>query len=208
MTPRPLAWAVAALATMGGARAAAAADLPPFACAGPFVPTATQGSLQKVFGPPNVIYRSEPAGEGTFVMATVLFPRETARRAVIEWMVHEKRRRPALVRVDVGAQWKTPEGIGLGTSLKTVERLNGRPFTLAGFGWDYEGTSLDFQGGALGGGACQLTLRFAPHAVDDAAAEALGPLLAQLTGDGAFRSDDPAMQKVDPVVYEMVLKWD
>lgn len=203
-----LAAVLVAVPAAGGWGGAQAAELPPFACAGPFVPTASQGSLQKFFGPPQVIYRSEPMGEGTFAMATVLFPRDQARRAVITWMVHEKRRRPATVRVSVGTQWKTPQGIGLGTSLKTVERINGRPFTLAGFGWDYEGTSLDFQGGALDGGPCRLILRFSPVAADDAAAQAMGPMLAALTGDGEFRSDDPGMQAVDPVVYEMVLQWD
>ena len=38
----------------------------------------------------------------------------------------------------------------LGTRLGRLTQLNGRPFTLSGFGWDYAGTVISWNGGRLG----------------------------------------------------------
>lgn len=76
---------------------------------------------------------------------------------------------------------------------------NGRAFVLSGFGWNDEGSTLDFEGGRLGRAACRLVLRFAPR----------GPLPegVDLDGDREFRSDDPAMAAADPVICEMVIMY-
>lgn len=37
------------------------------------------------------------------------------------------------------SEWKTSEGIALGTTIDILEKLNGEPFTFNAFGWDSEG---------------------------------------------------------------------
>lgn len=37
------------------------------------------------------------------------------------------------------SDWKTSEGIALGTTIDVLEKLNEGPFTFNAFGWDYEG---------------------------------------------------------------------
>jgi hypothetical protein len=47
--------------------------------------------------------------------------------------------------------WRTTYGITLGTTLLELERINRKPFRLAGFDWDYSGTVLSWNSGVLEG---------------------------------------------------------
>ena len=56
-------------------------------------------------------------------------------------------------------------GISLGTSLRELERANGGPFRLVGFGSDVQGTILPWQSERLGGATvdgCRVRIRLAP----------------------------------------------
>jgi len=44
--------------------------------------------------------------------------------------------------------WKTKEGLTLGSDIKTIESLNGKPFVFFGFEWDYSGF-IDWNDGQL-----------------------------------------------------------
>lgn len=46
-------------------------------------------------------------------------------------------------------RWKTPQGVSIGTTLKELEKLNGGPFKLAGFAWDYEGAIISWEEGKM-----------------------------------------------------------
>lgn len=183
--------------------AAGPETLPPFACAGPFAPDTDEAALIRQFGRANVVFRTVPAAEGEMVKATVLFPQDRSRRVEIIWLDEKKRRRPGDVLVYDPGPWRTPEGIGIGATLAEVERANGKPFTLSGFGWDYGGSVLDFEGGRLApnklanGNGCRLLLRFSPP----------GAYEGDVDGDREFRSDDAAMRAAKPVVYQMVLSY-
>jgi hypothetical protein len=93
--------------------------------------------------------------------------------------------------------------IGLATDLRTLERLNARPFVLAGFDWDYEGTVLYWQGGELAPTAterCRLIVRLEPSP------GAPRDLVDQVVGDRDFPSDHPAMRALNPLVYPIILE--
>ena len=79
-------------------------------------------------------------------------------------------------------------------TLGEIEALNGRPFRLYGFGFDYGGTTLDWNGGALAtqAGGCTLTLRFMMR--EGADNEAV------YGGERSFMSNDEGMRKAAPVV--------
>lgn len=48
-----------------------------------------------------------------------------------------------------GSPWATTDGIRIGTSLDTLVKMNGKPISFLGFGWDYAGQIMDFNGGKL-----------------------------------------------------------
>lgn len=57
-----------------------------------------------------------------------------------------------------GSHWASAgHGVRVGTSLEELVRLNGRPFSFSGFGWDYGGNVTDWQGGELEGHRVRLT---------------------------------------------------
>jgi hypothetical protein len=117
----------------------------------------------------------------------------------VRWL-DSSRREPRSIRV-LGTAWKTDDGIRLGTTLKELEQLNGRPFTLAGFGWDYSGTVYGWNGGELGArlerpGRVLLRLAPQPNADDGA-----------VLGEGGFPSNDPAMQALNPTVYDIIVEF-
>ena len=97
-----------------------------------------------------------------------------------------------------------PNGIRRGMTLAEVEKLNGRPFVLVGFDWDYGGAVTDWKGGALAGpaaGGCTVSVSFAlPDDVDEA-------ISAAVAGDTEFSSSDTTMKAAKPVVDGFALGW-
>lgn len=193
--------ALAALAFLFAASAAVAAPKTPaqVTCTGAFAKGVTHASLVKAFGKPQVAFLEVGTGEGETAKASVVFPREKARRIEILWKNERARRDPAEIRTGVAAQWSTARGIRRGMTLAEIEALNGRPFMFYGFGFDYGGTTLDWNGGALKTqpGGCTLTLRFAMRENADNAG---------IHGEErSFSSDDAAMRIAAPVVDAVTL---
>jgi hypothetical protein len=86
-------------------------------------------------------------GEGETVVGTTLFP-NSPNALHIEWK--DSFRIPERLTISSpGTQWKTSEGITIGTTLEQIAKFNGGPFTVAGFGWDYEGRTLSWENGNL-----------------------------------------------------------
>lgn len=191
---------------------------PVLTCEGPISRQASHASLAKEFGARNVSVATLSLGEGETERGTVLFAADPARRIAILWSDSRKRSRPRMVifgRSPAGAEdpaayrWRIaarPQAkpLHLRQPLGEVEAINGRPFELTGFGWDYSGTVTDWRGGALDAppGGCRILLRF------EAGKEASGLAQDAVSGDQGFNSDDPKMRAVSPVVYEMSFIWD
>ncbi len=47
------------------------------------------------------------------------------------------------------SNWATTEGIKIGTTLDDLVKMNAKPISFSGFGWDYGGNILDFNNGKL-----------------------------------------------------------
>jgi len=169
-------------------------------CTGPFAREATHDGLVKAFGKGNVTSERVSVGEGEMARATVVFARDRTRRLEVFWRDAKKRRGVSEVRTSTGSTWRAPQGIAVGMALAEVERINGKPFLLAGFGWDYGGTATDWQGGALAtqDGGCRLMLRF----------EQTQQTHADIDGDRDIASDDAGMRSAAPVVEEMSLRFE
>ncbi|MGA2814606.1 MAG: hypothetical protein ABSG16_24715 [Candidatus Acidiferrum sp.] len=167
----------------------------------------SEADLVRIYGDKNVVSHDVGIGEGETEPGTELFPADPLRRLDILWKDPVEKRGPKNVRISgTKSVWGTAHGISLGTTLKRLEQLNKRPFRLAGFGFDYSGTVLSWSGGALENelgqeanraGRVILRLNCSPH-------QSQQPEYRSLQGDRVFSSGHPALQKLNPTVYEVI----
>ncbi len=177
-------------------------------CTGPFARTADERTLAQVFGAANVERADVPVGEGegNTEPGTVIFAKDPAKRIDILW--HEAYSRPNVIIIRNGSTWPVAvtgldKPVVNGTPLTEIEAMNGKPFTLTGFGWDLGGYANGWDGGRLEKpvGGCNLSVRFDP------ASDAPGDALDKVNGDVEFLSTDRAMRQTRPVVIEIELGW-
>lgn len=184
----------------------------PGASVGPITASTSETELIKIFGKANVKQTQVDVGEGEVQAGTVIFPNDPTKKASILWSDPDTRLRPASVTI-TGKKtvWKTDSGITIGTPLSKIEELNGKPFAMTGFAWDYEGTVMHANGGKLSALGTEsdeeitgrtLLLRLSPAAKFHKTAE-----YKSVMGDGKFFSDNPAMKKLNPTVYEMIIEF-
>jgi hypothetical protein len=145
-----------------------------------------------------------PIGEGMSEPGSTVFT-GTPDHLDVFWNARDAGRelRSIVVR-GAGSAWKWTGGIGVGTDLRAIEAANGGPFRLMGFAWDYQGTTMSWSKGKLEGadtGRCRVRLRLKP-AADTQSSSAY----RQVTGAREYSSAHPAMQELNPRVYEMWLE--
>jgi hypothetical protein len=183
----------------------------PFSCE-VFSARTSATALGSRFGSANVATDRVPWGgaEGDYNEGTVLFGGHPDARLEIYWRDTRSKRDPEWVSVrGKHTRWQSTAGITLGTPLRTVERLNGGPFRLLGFGSDVSGTVLGWSGGRLeaqNSNGCRVRLRLGIDwgSVDAKAAA----LINQVLGEREFSSGHPVMQQLNPTVYELFLQYD
>ena len=153
--------------------------------------------------------------EGDYTQGTVMFGETSNAKVEILWKVLESKSAPYLVWI-TGRQsrWRSPEGITLGTDLRTIERINRRPFRMAGFDFDGSGTVISWGGGRLAvpdSTGCKmrlsLDLRYEPAGGTPITADRAA-LNRQVEGDRYFSSGHPAIQALNPRTYKMFLQYD
>jgi hypothetical protein len=170
---------------------------------GPISPQTMENDLRRDFGDSTVVRVRVELGEGETTPGTVLFPSDSLRRAEIIWRDTLNRRSPGrIVLRGNRSQWQASRGISLGTTLQELERLNGRSFTLAGFGWDYAGVVTDWQGGTLDSALAGIKLYLDPGAAQHQTAA-----YAQVLGDRDYSSALPAMQQLNPKVTQIFVDF-
>ncbi len=171
----------------------------------------SERDLVELFGRENVIPSDIPIGEGLTVPGTLLFPQDSTRKLVVIWKGPDRQSVREVRVTEEGTLWSTDTGITIGTSLKEIERINQRPFRLSGFDWDYGGTVLDWSGGELaefdrgtegGSSGRNLILRLAPRDVPRNQ-----PDYWKVKGSREFSSGHPSMQAFNPVVYELIARF-
>jgi hypothetical protein len=172
-------------------------------CAGPFARTANHAQLEAAFGAKNVVFTQVDAPGGTKLNASVVFPDDPKRRLEVLWHDEAARARPSAIVITGASRWLGPRGVRLGLAMAEIEKRNGKPFRLSGFGGDYGGSVADWDGGKLDqlGGACRMGMRFVADA--KAAPEAL----AKVGGDQPFSSNDAEMRTVKPRVSEIIVGY-
>ncbi len=172
-------------------------------CEGPFARDAGHADLVKAFGNNNVVDQDIDGAEGQKIKASVLHPNDPKARLEFIWN-DEKARRAPMIRAKDQSAWTAANGLRIGLALADVEKMNGKPFKLSGFDWDYGGKVTDWQGGALGKpqpGGCIIGVEFV-HPEDSPEAN-----LTKVTGDGEFRSDNADMRAVEPYVAVVIISY-
>jgi hypothetical protein len=179
----------------------------PGARAGPITGKTTRAELDRIFGAKNVEDGDITISDAGPEPGTTVFQDKPEEMVTIVW----NQNKPAahistlvFCQESVppnGCRWHTRDGIGIGTTLKELEKMNGRKFKLSGLGWDYGGTVLSWEGGVLerlkpacGG----LSIRLEEPSGSDSHERA--HLVEQVGGDTDFWSSDNAMQALNPAV--------
>ncbi len=163
---------------------------------GPIRASTTKSELVAMFGAEAVQDKEIDIGEGDYHPGALIYPNDQTRSLAIVWEL-------GYVRVCYNlnpfgkerCRWKTPQGISIGTTLKDLETLNGRPFNVAYYGWDGGGFVASWQGGRLSdvsekGGMCLMLIP--PREVG-------WPMLEknQVRRDGTFSSSDSTIRKLN-----------
>jgi hypothetical protein len=165
-------------------------------CEGPFARDTSHAKLVTAFGAKNVTFKDVDAAEGSKEKATVLFDDDPTRRIVVFWHDAKNRARPSMISVGAPSLWLGPGGIGNGLKLTEVEKLNGKPFKLAGFDWDGGGFVRELDG-KLKPAACDLVIRFEPGI-----ANPLPARYAEITGDKTIVSSNKLLRRTRAQVSE------
>jgi hypothetical protein len=189
-------------AVAGDVRAA-----PPIICGGLWAPDTSEDALRRHFGPSQVRREMIDVGEGEREDGTVIYPNAPPSTILVLWKDSVGRRNPSSVRLRDRSRQAIYDGIRVGTTLKALERLNGRPFQLVGFDFDYSGTVTSWLGGRLekiSGPACEIKVRLLPVLPKSPTREQLAAGEAT-EGDRDFESADSNMQLLNPRVYEVLL---
>lgn len=190
---------VLALLAMPAAAAPARPAAQPLTCAAPVGLKDTAAVLKRRFGKAATV-ATLPGPEGTTLRAVVLWPREPARRLEVTYW-DEAMTQLSGVTLGGGARRWSVGGVHLGDSLQRVQALNGKPFQLGGFEWDYGGYLQDAKGGKLGllPGGCRISVRFG--------LQAGGAAAQSILGDVTLQSTDKAVLAARPVVTDLSIGW-
>jgi hypothetical protein len=131
------------------------ADFTALSCDWPgFATNASASGLEESFGAANVKVMDGEEGQ----VPVVIYPTDPARRVEVTLMPGTDRTFAGASVNDRESTWTIPGGVGMGASLADVARANGRPFQVFLFAGG--ASSSDWQGGALGAGACSYFVNF------------------------------------------------
>jgi len=160
------------------------------ACEGAFAIDSSEARLVDIYGAENVRTGIVPGPEGTEMLATEVYPDSPKRRLQFVWWDEEAR--TDLSYVELPPKLSGPGGPRYGMSVAEVEALNGAPFTLSGFGWDYGGHA-GFDTGALSDlpGGCAVGVTFSPDSYPE------GLDVDEIIGDRPVQSTNPLLEQVN-----------
>ncbi len=163
---------------------------------------ASEDSLRAIYGNERIQPALVDQGEGFVCKGSRIFF-GNGESLELTWLDAETRSGVEAVHVK-GRRWNTTEGVRLGITLKELEAINGAPFKIAGFGWDYSGAITSWEGGRLDSLTGRAGLSLIPKREDYSRvpAEELEPVM----GDGVVSSAHPAMQQLNPRLVRLVVR--
>jgi hypothetical protein len=173
------------------------------ACSGVFAKDTTHLKLAIKYDSRNVVFGEVDGPDGTKIPASILFPNDPKRRLEVLWTNEAAHTDPSVIAINGKSQWTAPKGLKLGLGVAALEKLNGKPFKLSGFGADGSASVLGWEGGALSTlpGGCKVGLRlFADSKTPQNARDAVA-------GDKELLSNDASVRTVKPTVGEILIGY-
>ncbi len=129
------------------------------ACTGVYAADSSEARVIETFGADNVVTGIVPGPEGTEILATTVYPDDPERTMQFGWWDEEKRE--YLSYVDLAPSQASPGGARIGMTVAEIVKLNGEPFTINGFWWDYGGYAFIEKGAfADNPDGCSVSIRF------------------------------------------------
>ena len=109
----------------------------------------------------------------------------------------------SVIAINGKSQWTAPKGLKLGLSLAALQKANGKPFKVGGFGADGQASVAGWDGGALSSlpGGCKVGIRLA---VDGKASP---DARSAVTGDKEFLSNDASVLALKPSIAEILIGY-
>jgi hypothetical protein len=173
------------------------------ACSGVFAKDSTHLKLAIKYDSRNVVFGQVDGPDGTKIPASIVFPNDPRRRLEVLWNNEAARTDTSVIAINGKSQWIAPKGLKLGLAIAALEKANGRPFKLTGFGADGAASVLGWEGGALSSlpGGCKVGIRlFADSKAPQEARNAVG-------GDKELMSSDAGVRAVKPAVGEILIGY-
>ncbi|MEM1393990.1 MAG: hypothetical protein AAGG00_11995 [Cyanobacteria bacterium P01_H01_bin.150] len=161
----------------------------------------TRADLIKIYGESNLKDETILQAEGTVSVPATKVNSDTPATLTIFWK-DESRNKILYIR-GFGRQWKTPEGIGVGTSLSGLREILGE-FQLTGFGWDYGGL-VNLKGTKLSKYRGKLSLTLNP--TDENVYGKYPKQYGSVSGDIDLSSTNPNLEPLDVRVYQMTVNF-
>lgn len=151
-------------------------------------PGMTASDIEHAYGKKNLKLQKIPGAEGEEIDGAKLFA-GTDRELEIVWDPDTDKKQVVFdIRV-LGKAWKFDNGLKSGMTVEEIEKINGKPFKIAGFDWDYGGYA-NFEGGKLDG---KVSIRFSPSTEN---------VPEYLSGDKQLSSTDKQLRAAKPLVDE------
>jgi hypothetical protein len=173
------------------------------ACNGVFAKDTTHLKLAIKYDSRNVVFGQVDGPDGSKIPASIIFPNDPKRRLEVVWVNEAAHSDPSVIAINGKSQWTAPKGLRLGLSIAALEKLNGKPFKLTGFGADGAASVTGWEGGALSvlPGGCKVGLRlFADTKASQDARDAV-------KGDQELLSNDAKVKAVKPAVGEILIGY-
>ena len=136
--------------------------------------------------------------EGIDIKGTEVIFDNTADNITIEW--NDGNLTPKIIRIkNLNSNWKTKEGVGIGSTIKEVEKANGKPFTIYGYEIDVylAGTVKNWNSGNLQG----LNLQF------KITKEIPVEVYMKMMGDRGILSNNPLLEKAGLQVENITVEF-
>jgi hypothetical protein len=183
-----------------------AAPRPPanvVACNGVFSKDSTHLKLAMKFDSRNVAFDDVDGPDGSKIKASVLYPSDPKRRLEVVWNNDVARTDVSVISINSKSQWSAPKGLKLGLPIAVLQKLNGKPFKLGGFGADGSSSVTGWDGGALNSlpGGCKVGIRLI------ADSKASPDARSAVSGDKELSSNDPNVLAVKPSVAEILIGY-
>jgi hypothetical protein len=117
---------------------------------GPITSKTSEKQLIELFGEENVRREQIVVGEGVgYETATFVF-KDSKDEIVVRWLDDQPFEKPESISIyKEGTQWRTPEGITIGTSLSELNEMNGKEFSITHLGWEFGGYVGSLNNGAF-----------------------------------------------------------